>query len=521
MKDSPKVKRALKTYNEKSNSDPPAGPISSRAISGSAIIVIGRMAVKAIDLVVLLILARLLSQADFGLIGLAMTFVVVLETVLDIPLNQVLLKEKTISDEMIDTVFTLSVIRGIILAVALCLLSVPISWAYGEPRLILLTCVLSLAPAFRGARSPAMIFYLRRMDFKWDIVNELSGKIIAGVACVGIAATTGSYWALVAGVVLSPVALNLVSYGVAPHRPRFSLSQWHRFSSFTSWMTVSQIGRALTWQFDKLLLGAFLGPATFGRYSVAKDLSNTSQQAIVPPLLKPLASAYSVAHHDAKHLGSFFIKSAHAILLIVGPIFLGLAVLSDHVVLIALGESWEQTGWILRWFSVSAIFAAVHRPVESLALVLDKNKELAIGRIWTILIRIPMILVGCVMYSYQGAVAALVISEVFACLLMLALGCRLVDVKLPILLAKFRGPIAAMLLMGICLIALTPDAHSTIGWISLSWQSMAAGAAAVTVYVVSVLSFWCLEGAPAGLEKSIVTKLASFRKSTPEISRAS
>ena len=495
----------MKTHSKK-----PAHSVASQAMSGGFFILIGRLAIKAIDLVVLLVLARLLTQADFGLIGLAMTFVVILEAVLDVSLSQVLLKEKSVSKAMLDTVFTLGVIRGLILTFALCALAIPIAYAYGEPRLALLTCTLALAPSFRGACSPAMMHYIREMNFKWDILTELTGKIVGAVVCVCVALAIGSYWALVANVVVSPIALNLLSYRVAPYRPKFSLSQWHRFSNFTGWMTLSQFARALSWQLDKILLGMFLGPAVFGKYSVAKDLSNTSQQAIIPPMLKPLTSAFSKAHHDAADLGKLFIKSCSAILLIVGPIFLGLAILSDHVILIALGESWIEASWILRWFSIAAILAAVHRPVESMALMMEKNRDLALRRVVTTLIRLPMILIGCVFYSYQGAIAASVAAGVISFFLMAHLGCRLGNVKISKLLTELRSTAIALVVMGICLVQLAPDISSSDDLFLFILKTLVAGMLATTAYAISVLIFWRIDGSPSGLERLLVHKATSI-----------
>jgi O-antigen/teichoic acid export membrane protein len=475
-------------------------------------ILVGRLLVKSMDFIVLLALARLLSQAAFGLIGLAMTFVVILEAILDVGLNQVLLKESKISTRMMDTVFTLGVLRGGILAIALCALSIPISLLYGEPRLAALTCVLALAPAFRGARSPAMIFYLRDMDFRWEVGLELFGKLIGGLICILCAATGGGYWALAIGVVLPPVLMNLGSYVVAPYRPRFSMMEWNRFSSFAGWMTVLQFSRAISWQFDKLLLGTFLAPAMFGRYSVAKDLSNTSQQAITPPMLKPLASAFSAKFHDTGKLGTLFVKACTAIFLIASPVFLTLALLSEHVVAVALGDQWSDTGWILRWFSVCAIFATLHRPTESLALVTDQTKPLAIGRVMTIAIRVPLILVGLLLYSWQGAVFALVISEVVTCSVMLQLGCILAKVSLSDLLMALRYRAIALLAMGGLLFWLTPEYVPGATSQSVILQCVFAACISTGAYIAMALVIWRLEGSRSGLESSVLEKLSGVRR---------
>ena len=481
-------------------------------MSGSIVILGGRLIVKSIDLVVLFVVARLLTQAAFGLIGLAMTFVVVLEAVLDIALIQALLKEKRITRPMLDTVFTLSVIRGLLLAFILGSLAFPIAWLYQEPRLAMLISVLSLAPAMRGARSPALVFYIKELDFSKEILIELTGKFIGGMACIATAWFTQSYWALVVGVVLPPTLMNVFSYVVAPYRPRLTLSKWHRFSSYTGWMTVSQITRAIGWQIDKILLGSFLLPTAFGRYSVAKDLSNTSQNAILPSLLKPLVSACSKHHHASADLGKFFIKSCNAVLLIVGPIFLGLGLCAEHVVLLGLGPQWSESASILRWLSFTAILGAVYRPVDSLALVLERNRDVAMRGMILIAIRLPLVMLGCLLYSWQGAVLALFFSEAISCCLMIHLGCQFTGAHFSDALAAFRNPIAGLALMAASLLWLLPEATLDAGSLTLAVRVLLACVLSAGVYSATVLGGWWMEGAPSGLEKAIMGRLAALIK---------
>ena len=484
-------------------------------MSGGMLIFAGKLLIKSIDFVALLFLARILSQTDFGLIGLAMTFVVVAEAVLDIPLHQILLKERNISPAMLDTVFTLSILRGLLIAILLCGIAYPIGLAYGDARLTPLICVLAIAPAFRGARSPALVFFLREMDFRWEMLVELLGKLIAGITCICLAYQTGSYWALVTGVVLTPITTNLMSYVIAPYSPHLSLAQWHRFSNFTGWTTVSQIARATSWQVDKIMLGSFLSTGLFGKYSVAKDLSNTSQQALLPPILKPLMSACSEAVHRDKDLGQFYLKTCNAILLVVGPAFLILGVLADQVVLIALGDQWSETGWILRWFSFMAVLGAVLRPVESLALVLNQNRAFALVMLLTTAIRVPLIWIGCMMYSYQGAVIALAISEVISFVVMSSVGCKLTNVSLLCQWNALRSTTFALLVMGICLFLLAPENYIVEeNKIFFAIRCVVAVVAALCVYGIAVYSLWWIEGTPDGLQRSLLAKLSKLLRLT-------
>ena len=225
---------------------------ASRALSAGAWTVGSRLIAKVIDLGMLLCLARFLGPAEFGLVATAMAAVFVIEALFELPVAAALIRVPTVTPDMLHTAFTLSLLRGFVIASLLLIISIPLALFNDEPRLVGLLAVLSLAPALRGLVSPRLVEYTRAFNFKPDTAMELSGKTVAFTVSIFIAVTTRSYWAIAAATVCAPLVSTLMSYAIAPLRPKLTLARWKDFSNLIGWNFISQLCGALNWQIDRL-----------------------------------------------------------------------------------------------------------------------------------------------------------------------------------------------------------------------------------------------------------------------------
>ena len=210
----------------------PHSGLFRRAASSSLWLIISRFATKGIDFCVLLVLAHLLAPSDFGIVAIAMTLVLIIEAIFELPISQVLVQMPHYEKVHLDTAFTLSLLRGLAIAIILVSASFPFSVWYHNPRLVPLISVLGLAPAMRGLVSPSLAKWARKVDFRREIALEVFGKVLSLILSVAIAAYYQSYWAIIAGTVITPFGMMVLSYVVAPYRPKLTLRSWPIFAGF-------------------------------------------------------------------------------------------------------------------------------------------------------------------------------------------------------------------------------------------------------------------------------------------------
>lgn len=476
--------------------------VASRAVGAGAWTVGTRLAGKVIDLALLLCLARFLGPAEFGLVAMAMAAVFIIEALFDLPMAAALIRAPQLTPQMLHTAFTLSLLRG--LAVALLLLAVawPLARFNHEPRLMALLAVLALAPAMRGLVNPRMAEYARNFDFRPDAAMELSGKLVALVVSVGIAISTRSYWAIAAATVCAPLVSTLVSYAIAPLRPRLTLEHWSRFSNLVGWSFLSQLCAALNWQIDRLILPRFTTGTTFGQYSMGKQLAEIPTQVLIQPLVRPVMPALAMAQGEAR--ASRYLRFSHAITLVMAPV-LGLAMLWPEVLVrVALGPSWEPAAQWLRWISVIALSALPGLLLGPLAMTLDRTRWLAVRTLVELLVRLPLVWLGAVHAGIAGAVAASLVATSCGTVASVLIVRRLIDASIGAQFMTFLRPMVALLPAGALLWFTEPLVLAAPGVLAVLAYAATLAAAYLLLYAVVALLMWQLAGRPAGLERHLL-----------------
>jgi len=477
-------------------------------------VIAGKLVARGIDLCSLLILTHLLSPADFGLIALAMTTILIAEVVVELPLAQAMVRVSTLTEPVFATAFTLGMLRGVFLASLMGVLAWPLSLLYQEPRLISLICALALAPILRGLVSPRMVIFMQKYDFRRDFLLDVIGKISALVVATSIALGTGSYWAIAWGTITTPLVAFILSYIFAPLRPRLTLSQWSIFSDMVSWNTASQLISALNWQMDKLLVGRLADWSSFGRYTVADNLSGLPQQALVQPLTRPLIAAFANITSPAAYPAAYC-KATNAVFSATAPILVCLAMLSEPFVRIVLGEKWLEAAPMLQWFALSYLLSVPTEVLHPLAIAMNKTRFVALRMISEFVVKLPALVIGLALFGLNGALAARCVATAAVFIAVAWIVRHLIGVTIKQQCKALWRPVSASAVMAIFLFLITPFVAAQQTLLLMMLATGASGLTAVAAYGATLLLLWTAAGRPDGVESMVVKKVQRMLTSMP------
>ncbi|QYE35057.1 lipopolysaccharide biosynthesis protein [Polymorphobacter sp. PAMC 29334] len=486
---------------------PAEPPISARTGSGAAWLISSRFATRGVDLATLAILARLLDPAAFGLVAIAMTLLLIVEAVFELPILQALVRIEILENGHFDTAFTLGVIRGGVLALVMALCAWPFALIYGDHRLAPLICVLAFAPAMRGVISPRMAIFARQINFRRDFVIEIVGKVAALIAAATVAFTTHSYWAIVAGTVATPTITAAASFGFAPYRPRLSLSHWPAFRSFLGWSSAAQVLSAISWQCDRLLLGHFTTPAGLGRYALASDLAAFPETALVVPVGRPLMAAFALIRNDDTRLRLAYLKASRTIVLLGLPLCLGLSLLADPVVRLLLGGKWLAAIPLLRWLALASVPMLAVAPFAGLAMAEGRTEILFRQKVIEAAFKIPAIALAAMTFGVAGVIAVRIGTSVMLAFVTMALVRRISGVTVARQLTGVARPFASGGAMALTLALVTPRLAAIQSPVLLGAALAATVALGALVYAGSGIVLWQLAGRPDCLEAQIIGRL--------------
>ncbi|WFS03314.1 lipopolysaccharide biosynthesis protein [Rhizobium tumorigenes] len=376
--------------------------LAFKAMKGAGWLVVSRFAGRIIDFFTLLFLARLLTPADFGLAALAMSLVVVVDTVLEVPVTQALVRLPAIDKSHLDTGFTLSLLRSVAIALIVMSAAWPFSMLNHNPQLFPLIAVLAIGPIVRGFYSPGMVNFTRAMAFQQTFLVEFSGKLGAFVVATVTVFSGGSYWAIVANIVSASIVTAIASYMIAPYRPALSLRRFADFSGFIGWFSLSQLISALNWQFDRFLIGYATNSTILGRYAVASDISVIPTQSIIGPALQPVMSAFSQISSDTARLRLAFLKAARFAMLISFPVCIGISLTSDLITDLLLGSHWSSAAPYLSILALAVIPIPYFQTLYSLSMSLNQAHLLFKINVIDLCIRVALVSLGYALFSVVG-----------------------------------------------------------------------------------------------------------------------
>ena len=317
--------------------------LTSRVVKGAGWTLGSKVFGQVLDFAKLAVLGGILNPKDVGLFGIVGLAYVTLDTFSQTGFTTALVQKKEETGHYLDTAWTVSGVRGIILAVILFLAAPLVAWYFDEPQTVAMLRVMSLSAVFNGFTSVGLLYLQKDMDFRKRFVFEAVGVLASFVVFVVLIYTLRSVWAFVWSNVAGYVARFLLSYVLHPYRPRVRLDreQMRELFGFGRWVLGQSIFIFLWQQGSQVFIGKVLSTAALGLYVAASKINSTSTQIslVTGDVMFP---AYAKVQDDKSRLGRGFLDLMSMIMSLVVPITLFVILVAPDL-LSALLPKWIQT----------------------------------------------------------------------------------------------------------------------------------------------------------------------------------
>jgi O-antigen/teichoic acid export membrane protein len=462
--------------------------------------------VRAIGLISVIVLARLLQPEDFGVVALALAAGAFVEMFGWIGLRQALLRVPSPERSHYDTAFTIQLCLFLALGLVLAALALPVAAFYGEPAVAPILWALSFRLVFLATVNIGVVDFERDMQFGRDLKMRLSVRLASLAVTIAAAIVLRNYWALVIGIVSYTAFYTAASYMAHPYRPRLDLSRRRELLGVSLWMFVSSLAEWVQTQIERLVLGRFAGPATVGLYSVSKDLSTIFTQEITTALNRVTFVTVASGQASASE-GRNVARVIGGYAAIVAPLAAGLVATAPDAVAVLLGAQWAAAAPLLRIIAIYAGVQAIYLMTGSVLQASGFARRAAImNLVGAFLSAAAVAAAGYWWRSPQAvAVAALAVNVT-----MLAVGVTLLarnaGIGLVPLAANLLRPVLAAAAMVVFLWSPALPASSS-AFLNLAADTVAGG----LVYSLALAALWLLSGRPAGAESEAALLLSGLR----------
>jgi len=312
----------------------------------------------------LVILARLLSPKDFGLVAMVTAVIGVLNLFKDFGLSTATVQRTSVTDEQISTLFWVNMLVGVILAIASVAVAPGVAAFYHEPRLVAPTVVLALGFLFNAAGVQHSALLQRQMRFTALAVIDIASLTISTAVGIGMALRGYRYWSLVGIALLGPLVTTVCVWAAAAWVPgmprqRVGLRSMMRFGGT---VTLNGLVVYVAYNLDKVLLGRFWGAEILGIYGRAYQLINIPRDMLNSAVGVVAFSALSRVQDDPGRLKSYFLKGYSLVLALTLPFTILCALFADDATLVLLGPKWTPAAPILRLLAPTILTFAMINP---------------------------------------------------------------------------------------------------------------------------------------------------------------
>ncbi|MBY0422257.1 MAG: lipopolysaccharide biosynthesis protein [Parvularculaceae bacterium] len=487
----------------------PAG-IAARVAKGAGWILASRLSMRLLGFANTIIVARLLAPADFGLIAVGMTAVQLLQGLSDIGVSQAVVKFRDAGRDEIDTLFTLSVLRGLFIA-ALMLGAAPLAVSfYEDARMAHVFVGLALYPAIGGFINPRFFEFERAIDFSKEFIWEVTTKILSVVVTIGVAYAFRSYWAIVWGVLAGTATQVVLSYLMRPHFPRFTFRAAKKVLGFSGWLTGISFIVALSNKLDSFVLARAVGPVLTGKYYVGFQMAELPTSELAWPIARAFYPGLSAMQGDRERMRAAYLRGVEALAAVAMPAALGFAFVSKDLIHVLLGAKWDGSALVVAWLTPAIGFNTVLIATQYYAMALGLQRLVFFRGLIMLLFKAPVFTWAAFAYGFNGAILAAAVATLFSGALNLGIYARASGRSLfePLIAARRSFLAAAAMSAFFFLVRPTLDLHLINSpYLRLALDIALGGA----IHIGALWLLWIRDGRPGGVERTAIDLLARMR----------
>jgi O-antigen/teichoic acid export membrane protein len=307
-----------------------------------------RMGIQVFSWAVTLIVIRLLTPEDYGLMTMALAYLSLAMVWRELGLNSLLIQNRTIEPAEMSRIYGAMIVAHLLLCALLVAAAPPLARLFDDDRLTLVLQALALSLLIMPIASVPRAILQRSLNFKATTTSELISNIASAAVTLSLALLGQGVWALVAGNIVGSIVLSLALYWASPVkvRPRFDLALLRPRLPFMRQTLWSQTLGQVLGPINNFIVGKMLGTASLGFYSMAREIASLPVSKASSILVSVAFPAVSEIQSDPALIRSYFLRAIRVQSALTYPAMFGLAACAVEIVPLVLGEQWRPATFL-------------------------------------------------------------------------------------------------------------------------------------------------------------------------------
>jgi len=312
---------------------------------------------QVVALVLGVVLARILSPTEFGVIAIANMIVYYANNFTNFGLNNALVQHDDINHTHINTVFTIDFTISLVLVGLTILAADRIAIVFHNQNVGPVLRWMSLYYIITTFYHIPVVILRREIDFKFLTIIEFLEAVITSSIAIVLALSGYSYWSIVIASLVVPTIVSCILIFKTRWLPKFVIGrEMGDLYSFGFWNFISAQFGLLVSKVDYFVIGRYIDSYSLGIYEKSFELTARAMSGLSMPLHGVFFSTYSRVKNDIGQVKKVFLETSAILALICYPVLLGLIGVAPHFVMSCLGSQWEQAIIPIQILAVASMF---------------------------------------------------------------------------------------------------------------------------------------------------------------------
>ncbi|MBR5609916.1 MAG: lipopolysaccharide biosynthesis protein [Bacteroidales bacterium] len=311
-----------------------------------------------ITAVVSILLARILSPEEFGLVGMIAIFVSLGNSLMDSGFSGALIRKKEASDRDLSTVFYTNLILSVIIYSALFFSAPAISEFLNNGQLTLILRILALSVVIMSFTQVQKVNFIRKIDFKTQAIISLAASVVSGVVSIWMALAGCGVWSLVVQQLSKQGVVSLLLWVFSTWKPSliFSFTSFKEMFSFGSKLLACSLISVIWNEIYSLVIGKMYNPIAVGYFTRAEKFKTMVTSNIGQVVQRVGYPVLSSIQDDSQRQVRVYRKVVRLTILLTSTLVLGLVGCADSMIQVLIGAKWLPASDYLRILGISGMF---------------------------------------------------------------------------------------------------------------------------------------------------------------------
>lgn len=368
--------------------------------------------------IVLMILARLLSPQDFGIVGLATVVTGLITIINEIGLSAAIIQKKQVNDIHLSTSFWANIIMSTILFILVISTSSFVADFYNNDMVRPILIISSTAFIIGSFGIIQRSLLEKNLEFKKLTIVNVNATLVSGIISILLAFYGYGAWSIVLGSISNAFVSVIILWKISAWRPslKFSFKHFKELFDFGGNVVGSNILGYIARNIDYLIIGRLFGTFSLGYYTLARNLTSFPVQNISWTIMRVTFPAFSKIQDDDNNVRIGYLRIIKYVSLITFPMLFGLSVIAFEFVSIFYGEKWIPMVILLQIFCVSSALVSIGTIANTIQYSKGRS-DLPLRQHTYGIILMPIVVIIGTKYGIVGMAIAVAAGTIFLVLI--------------------------------------------------------------------------------------------------------